>query len=248
MGMNCNDNHSIVSIDRGRLVTSLDYYLFFATTNEDTPLLLIIDNYDSFTFNLARYFEELGERVIVSKNDAISIQEIAALNPDHLVFSPGPCTPDTAGITLDAVRYFANRLPMLGVCLGHQSIAQAFGGTVVRAAKVMHGKISKINNSGVGLFQGLPSEYQVTRYHSLVVAPDNLPRNLSITASTAHCPQTEIMALQHNELPIFGVQFHPESLLTEYGHRLLQNFIDIGKAPLGDDCGKRHIVEKLPSQ
>ena len=180
------------------------------------------------------------------KNDAITIQGITALNPDHLVFSPGPCTPDTAGITLDAVRHFANCLPMLGVCLGHQAIAQAFGGTVVRAGKVMHGKTSTIKNSGAGLFQGLPSEYQVTRYHSLVVAPDSLPHNLSIIASTAGCQHTEIMALQHDELPIFGVQFHPESLLTEHGHRLLQNFIDIGNATLRDNCAKDLLAEKSP--
>lgn len=200
-------------------------------------MLLLIDNYDSFTYNLARYFEELGEQVIVVKNDAISIKDITALSPDSLVFSPGPCTPDTAGITLEAIRHFSQSLPMLGVCLGHQAIAQVFGGKVTRASKVMHGKVSTITHNGAGLFQGLPTEYQVTRYHSLVVSPNALPDSLTITAVTSRQseqteqPEKEIMAFQHRELPIYGVQFHPESLLTEYGHQLLQNFISLTKAP-----------------
>jgi len=185
-------------------------------------MLLLIDNYDSFTYNLVQYFAELGQQVVVRRNDEVSLTEIAAMKPSYLVISPGPCSPNEAGISLDAIRHFAGQIPILGVCLGHQAIAQAFGGRVVRANQVMHGKNSLIQHQGEGLFQHLNLPLNVTRYHSLVVEAESLPNCFSITAQTEH---GEIMGLQHNHLAIYGVQFHPEAILTEQGHLLLQNFL-----------------------
>ena len=182
----------------------------------------LIDNYDSFSHNRARYIRECGEPVEVIRNDAMTLAEIEAMAPSHIVISPGPCTPERAGISLEAVRFFAGRRPLLGVCLGHQCIAQAMGGRVVRAGKVMHGKTSPVTHDGSALFSGVPSPLRVTRYHSLVVANDNLPASLRVTARS---DDGVIMALAHRELPIVGVQFHPEAVLTEQGHRLLQNFL-----------------------
>lgn len=191
-------------------------------------MILLIDNYDSFTFNLARYFEEIGEQVLVVRNDEVSIADIEALAPDALVFSPGPCTPDSSGVTLGAIQAFHKKTPMLGVCLGHQAIAQVFGARIVRAEKVMHGKVSRIVHSGKGVFEQLPSTFNVTRYHSLVIEPESLHQDFEIVAWTNGKKNEvrEVMAIQHKEWPISGVQFHPESLLTEHGHDLLRNFID----------------------
>lgn len=190
-------------------------------------MLLLIDNYDSFTHNLARYFEELGQEVVVVRNDQITLAQIEAMAPQYLVFSPGPCTPDQAGITLDAIRYFAGKLPLLGVCLGHQAIGQAFGAKVVKAQQVLHGKVSNIVHQGQLTFAQLPSPMRVTRYHSLVLAPESLPDCFQVLAwSQDHNDENaEIMAISHKNLPVFGVQFHPESLLTEYGHALLKNYL-----------------------
>ncbi len=189
-------------------------------------VLLIIDNYDSFTYNLYQYFCELGQDVLVKRNDAISLEEIETLAPDHLVISPGPCSPDEAGISLKAIAHFAGKVPILGVCLGHQSLAQVFGAKIVRAEKVMHGKTSLIYHQNTGIFEGLKSPFRVTRYHSLVVKKSSLPSCFEITAWTENEGQcTEIMAIRHRELAIEGVQFHPESILTEQGHALLGNFI-----------------------
>jgi len=190
-------------------------------------MLLMIDNFDSFTWNVVRYFEELGEEVQVYRNNAITLAQIEALAPSHLVISPGPCTPDEAGISVAAIRHFAGRLPILGVCLGHQCIGQAFGAEVVRARQVMHGKTSAIEHRGDGLFEGLKRPLEVTRYHSLVVRRDSLPECLNMTAWTTSEDGTpdEIMALKHREFELYGVQFHPESVLTEQGHALLGNFI-----------------------
>lgn len=186
-------------------------------------MLLLIDNYDSFTWNLYQYFCELGADVRVKRNDEISLDEITALAPRQLVISPGPCTPNEAGISLAAIRHFAGQLPILGVCLGHQAIAQAFGASVVRARKVMHGKTSAIRHSGVGVFQGLNNPLTVTRYHSLLVDPNTLPDCLE---ATAWSDEQEIMGLRHRTLALEGVQFHPESILSEQGHRLLENFLN----------------------
>ncbi|MBF0158691.1 MAG: aminodeoxychorismate/anthranilate synthase component II [Magnetococcales bacterium] len=186
-------------------------------------MLLMIDNYDSFTYNLVQYLGELGTEVVVVRNDAITLADIEQLNPHHVVLSPGPCTPDQAGITLDVLRRFGGVMPILGVCLGHQAIGQAFGGQVVRAPQVMHGKTSAIHHRGEGVFRGLPQPFAATRYHSLVVARETLPSCLSITAWTE---DGLIMGLRHNTLPIEGVQFHPESILTESGHALLANFLN----------------------
>ncbi|NUU65629.1 aminodeoxychorismate synthase component 2 [Enterobacteriaceae bacterium BIT-l23] len=185
-------------------------------------MLLLIDNYDSFTWNLYQYFCELGADVRVKRNDELSLDEITALAPRQLVISPGPCTPNEAGISLAAIRHFAGRLPILGVCLGHQAIAQAFGASVVRAGKVMHGKTSAIRHTGVGVFQGLNNPLTVTRYHSLLVDPATLPDCLE---ATAWSDEQEIMGLRHRTLALEGVQFHPESILSEQGHRLLENFL-----------------------
>lgn len=187
-------------------------------------MLVMIDNYDSFTYNLVQYLGELGEEVKTFRNDEISLAEIEALNPDRLMISPGPCTPNEAGISLQAIEHFAGKLPILGVCLGHQSIGQAFGGKVVHAKQIMHGKTSSMQHSNQGVFAGLPNPYTITRYHSLVVERDSLPDCLEVTAWT---DDGEIMGLRHTELPIEGVQFHPESILTEHGHDLLANFLKV---------------------
>lgn len=186
-------------------------------------MLLMIDNYDSFTYNLVQYFGELKQEVIVKRNDQISLQEIADLNPDHLVISPGPCTPNEAGISLEAIERFAGEIPLLGVCLGHQSIAQVFGGDVVRAKQVKHGKNSLIQHDGKGVFKGLNNPLDVTRYHSLVVKPETLPNCFDISATVLGCD--EIMAIRHKTLALEGVQFHPESIMSEQGLQLLNNFI-----------------------
>ncbi|MBU85284.1 MAG: anthranilate/aminodeoxychorismate synthase component II [Alcanivorax sp.] len=188
----------------------------------------MIDNYDSFTYNLVQYLQELGAEVLVHRNDQITIDEIEALNPDRLMISPGPCTPNEAGISIAAIQHFAGKLPILGVCLGHQSIGQAFGGKVVRARQVMHGKTSPIYHSGVGIFRNLPSPYTATRYHSLVVEKDSLPDCLEMTAWTCHEDGSvdEVMGMRHKTLPIEGVQYHPESILSEHGHALLENFLN----------------------
>ena len=183
----------------------------------------MIDNYDSFTYNLVQYLGELGEEVKVYRNDAISIAEIAACKPDRLMISPGPCTPNKAGVSLEAIEYFAGKLPIMGVCLGHQSIGQAFGGKIVHAKQIMHGKTSDITHTNCGVFANIENPLTVTRYHSLVVERDSLPDCLEITAWT---DDGEIMGLRHKDLPIEGVQFHPESILTDHGHALLKNFIN----------------------
>ncbi|MAX54164.1 MAG: anthranilate/aminodeoxychorismate synthase component II [Alcanivoracaceae bacterium] len=187
----------------------------------------MIDNYDSFTYNLVQYLQELGAEVLVHRNDQITIEDIEALNPDRLMVSPGPCTPNEAGVSIAAIKHFAGKLPILGVCLGHQSIGQAFGGKVVRARQVMHGKTSPIYHNGVGIFRDLPSPYIATRYHSLVVEKDSLPDCLEITAWTQNDDGSmdEIMGMRHKTLPIEGVQYHPESILSEHGHALLENFL-----------------------
>lgn len=190
-------------------------------------MLLMIDNYDSFTFNLAQYFQQLGQQVKVVRNDEIDIAGVAALQPSHLVISPGPCSPNEAGVSLALVEHFAGKLPILGVCLGHQTIAQVFGAQVVRAHTVMHGKTSQISHANTDLFHGLPDPLRVTRYHSLLVAPESLPDCLQVTAwlDDPISAQRQIMGLRHKTEAIFGVQFHPESVLTEQGHALLNNFL-----------------------
>lgn len=190
--------------------------------------VLMIDNYDSFTWNLVQYLQELGAEVEVRRNDEISLDDIAAMPLDRLMISPGPCTPNEAGISMAAIERFAGSLPILGVCLGHQSIGQVFGGKVVRARQVMHGKTSLIHHKGVGIFRDLPSPYTATRYHSLVVEKESLPDCFEITAWTLKedGEMDEIMGLRHKTLPIEGVQYHPESILTEYGHELLKNFLE----------------------
>ncbi|WP_346351695.1 aminodeoxychorismate/anthranilate synthase component II [Oceanimonas sp. AH20CE76] len=192
-------------------------------------MLLMIDNYDSFTWNLVQYFGELGQEVVVRRNDDISLNEIAALRPAGLVISPGPCTPNEAGVSLAAIEHFAGELPILGVCLGHQAIAQAFGGEVVRARQVMHGKTSAIRHTGGGLFAELPDPLTVTRYHSLVVKANSLPACFEVTAwsENAQGERDEIMGMQHKTLSLHSVQFHPESILTQGGHQLLGNFLNI---------------------
>lgn len=190
-------------------------------------MLLMIDNYDSFTYNLVQYFGELQAEVEVHRNDKISIADIEKLNPDHLVISPGPCTPNEAGISLEAIKHFAGKLPILGVCLGHQSIGQAFGGKIVHANAIMHGKTSMIQHNGEGVFKGIPSPFEATRYHSLVIEKKSLPDCLAVTAWTENenGEIDEIMGVRHKELDVEGVQFHPESILTEHGHTLLKNFL-----------------------
>ncbi|HHJ4199410.1 TPA: aminodeoxychorismate synthase component II [Aeromonas veronii] len=189
--------------------------------------LLMIDNYDSFTWNLVQYFGALGQEVVVKRNDELTLDAIAQLSPRFLVISPGPCTPNEAGISLDAISHFAGKLPILGVCLGHQSLAQAFGARVVRARQVMHGKTSLIRHRNEGVFKGLNNPLRVTRYHSLVVERDTLPDCFDITAWSEHADGSfdEIMGLRHKTLPVEGVQFHPESILSEQGHQLLANFL-----------------------
>ncbi len=191
-------------------------------------MLLMIDNYDSFTYNLVQYLGELGVDVRVERNDEIDVAGIEALRPDHIVISPGPCTPNEAGISVAAIQAFAGRIPLLGVCLGHQAIGQAFGGHIVHARQVMHGKTSPIYHADTGIFSGLPNPYEATRYHSLVIERQTLPDCLEITAWTQlpDGSMDEIMGVRHKELDVQGVQFHPESILTEHGHDLLRNFIE----------------------
>ena len=190
-------------------------------------MLLMIDDYDSFTYNVVQYFGELGAEVKVIRNDEMTIAQIEALNPERIVVSPGPCTPSEAGVSIEAILHFAGKLPILGVCLGHQSIGQAFGGDVVRARQVMHGKTSPVHHRDLGVFAGLNNPLTVTRYHSLVVKRETLPDCLEVTAWTAHADGSvdEIMGLRHKTLNIEGVQFHPESILTEQGHELFANFL-----------------------
>jgi anthranilate synthase component II len=195
-------------------------------------MLLMIDNYDSFTFNLVQYFGELGQEVRVFRNDEITLEGIAELRPDHLVLSPGPCSPAEAGICVEAIRHFTGRLPLLGVCLGHQAIGAALGGKVVRAQVQMHGKASTIQTDGKGVYQGLPERFSVIRYHSLAIERESLPGVLDVTSSS---DDGEIMGVRHRELagtatPLEGVQFHPESILSEHGHTMLKNFVQMGRA------------------
>ncbi|MBC7961694.1 MAG: aminodeoxychorismate/anthranilate synthase component II [Steroidobacteraceae bacterium] len=189
-------------------------------------MLLMIDNYDSFTFNIVQYFGQLGEDVQVHRNDRITLAEIESLNPERIVVSPGPCSPDEAGISVSAIKHFAGKIPILGVCLGHQSIGAAFGGKVIRSASLMHGKTSPILHDGKELFAGLPNPFQATRYHSLIVDRATLPDCLEVTAWVEN---NEIMGMRHKQLPIWGVQFHPESILTEAGMDLLKNFLTISR-------------------
>ncbi|MBN7797765.1 anthranilate synthase component II [Parahaliea mediterranea] len=193
-------------------------------------MLLMIDNYDSFTYNVVQYLGELGAEVHVVRNDEITVDDIAALRPERIVISPGPCTPNEAGVSMDVIRAYAGKLPLLGICLGHQCIGQVFGGEVVRARQVMHGKTSPIHHLGQGVFAGLSEPFEATRYHSLVVDRESLPECLEITAwtETENGEMDEIMGLRHRELAIEGVQFHPESILTAHGHDLLQNFLESG--------------------
>jgi len=188
--------------------------------------LFMLDNYDSFTYNIVQYFGELGAEVIVARNDEISIEEIEAMDPDLICVSPGPCTPAEAGISIEVIKHFAGKIPILGVCLGHQSIGAAFGGHVIRAKQLMHGKTSTITHHGTDIFTDIPSPYTVTRYHSLAIERDTLPECLEVTAETE---DGEIMAVAHKELPVFGVQFHPESVLSDYGHELFNNFLKYAK-------------------
>lgn len=185
-------------------------------------MILMIDNYDSFTYNLVQYLGELGEELIVKRNDEVTVEEIEAMRPDFLMISPGPCSPNEAGISLAAIEYFAGKIPVFGVCLGHQSIAQVFGGDVVRAQKLMHGKTSQIFHDGKTIFANLPNPFTATRYHSLIVKKETLPTCFDVSAWTA---DDEIMAIRHKTLPVEGVQFHPESIMTTHGMELLRNFI-----------------------
>ena len=191
-------------------------------------MLLLIDNFDSFTHNLARYFTELGADVEVVRNNALSIDDIARIAPSQLVISPGPCTPNEAGISLAAIKHFAGKIPLLGVCLGHQAIGQAFGAEVVGAQEIKHGKVSVLSHCNTGLFNGLPNTFNVTRYHSLVLNPTSLPPSLQVDAWCETAQGTkEIMAVSHSQYPIWGVQYHPESLLTEHGHSVLDAFLRV---------------------
>lgn len=186
-------------------------------------MILVIDNYDSFTYNLVQYLGELGEEIVVKRNDEIDLDGIAALGPDHILISPGPCTPNEAGVSLALIDRFKGEIPIFGVCLGHQSIGQAFGGDVVRAENLMHGKTSEIHHTGKGVFADIPNPFTATRYHSLIVKRETLPDCLEITAET---DAGEIMGLRHKQYPIEGVQFHPESIITEHGRTLLRNFLN----------------------
>ncbi|MGG3874318.1 aminodeoxychorismate/anthranilate synthase component II [Brevibacillus laterosporus] len=185
-------------------------------------MIIMIDNYDSFTYNLVQFVGELGEELRVFRNDKITLEEIENMNPDYLMISPGPCTPNEAGISMDVVRHFAGKIPIFGVCLGHQSIGQVFGGKIVRADRLMHGKTSEVLHDGKTIFASIPSPFQAARYHSLVIQEESIPEELEITART---PEGEIMAIRHRELPIEGVQFHPESIITQYGKQMLKNFL-----------------------
>ena len=195
-------------------------------------MIFLLDNYDSFAYNLAQYFGELGQTVVVRRNDQVTLEEIEALRPAALVISPGPCAPDQAGISVPAIRHFAGRLPILGVCLGHQAIGQAFGGRIVRAPVLMHGKTSPIEHDGRTIFRDLPQPFSATRYHSLVIDPSSLPDCLDVSART---PTGVIMAVRHRQWPVEGVQFHPESVLTLAGKRLLANFLEICLRPCRTD-------------
>jgi len=201
--------------------------------NEATPQprLLLIDNYDSFTYNIVQYLGELGADVRVYRNDAVSIAQIEAMRPDQIVISPGPCTPNEAGISVPVIKHFAGKIPLLGICLGHQGIGQAFGGDVIRAKKVMHGKLSPIHHADKGVFKGLSNPFTATRYHSLVIDSKTLPDCLEVTAWTQDEAgnRDEIMGVRHRTLAVEGVQFHPESILSEHGHLLLKNFLDAGQ-------------------
>jgi len=187
-------------------------------------MILVIDNYDSFTYNLVHYIGELGNEVIVKRNDEVSLEDIAALNPNKIVISPGPCTPKEAGISIDLIK--ASSVPILGVCLGHQSIGAAFGGTIIKAPQIFHGKLSEITHNNKGLFKGIDNPYSVVRYHSLIIEKDSLPDELQITSVLKDNPDI-IMAVQHKERPIYGVQFHPESIETDFGKKLIQNFLTL---------------------
>ena len=187
-------------------------------------MLIIIDNYDSFTYNLYQYLGELGADMRVFRNDKITVEEIAEMKPEKLLVSPGPCTPNEAGISCEAIKYFAGKIPVFGVCLGHQSIGQVFGGKVIRARRLMHGKTSPVHHDNKGVFAGLPNPFDATRYHSLIIEKESCPDCFEITA---HADEDEIMGLRHKELPVFGVQFHPESILTTHGKKLLKNFLNM---------------------
>ena len=193
-------------------------------------MLLMIDNYDSFTYNLVQYFGELGVDIRVFRNDEISVDDIATLEPEHIVISPGPCTPKEAGVSVETIKTFSGKIPILGVCLGHQSIGEAFGGKIIRAKRVMHGKISAIHHEGKGVFRGLNNPFDATRYHSLVIERESLPDCLELTAWTENEDGSfeEIMGVRHRELAVEGVQFHPESILNQHGHQMLKNFLENG--------------------
>jgi anthranilate synthase/aminodeoxychorismate synthase-like glutamine amidotransferase len=191
-------------------------------------MLFVLDNYDSFTYNLVQYFGELGEQVVVRRNDQVTVDEIDQLHPDRIVISPGPCTPQDAGISIELIRHFAGRVPLLGVCLGHQAIGAAFGGKVVRAANLMHGKTSSVEHDGKSIFRGIPSPMTATRYHSLIVQEKDLPDELEISATCVDRDgQRVIMGLRHRKFPVEGVQFHPESVLTDHGRQIVRNFMDL---------------------
>lgn len=190
-------------------------------------MVFVLDNYDSFTYNLVQYLGELGAEVVVRRNDELTVEEVEALKPERILLSPGPCTPGEAGILVPVIRHMAGKAPILGVCLGHQAIGEAFGGQVVRARHLMHGKTSQVEHDGKGVFKGLPSPLTCTRYHSLIVAEDSLPADLIVTARTLESEGPVIMGLRHRRLPIEGVQFHPESVLTEGGHQMIRNFLEM---------------------
>lgn len=192
-------------------------------------MLLLIDNYDSFTYNLVHYLAELGADIEVRRNDALAAADALALRPQAIVLSPGPCDPDKAGICLDLIRTAAGKIPILGVCLGHQAIGQAYGGHVVRAPVPMHGKLSRIRHTGEGVFRGLPNEFEATRYHSLTLDPETIPPTLKVTATT---PEGVIMGVMHRTHPVHGVQFHPESIASQHGHALLRNFLELARDPV----------------
>ena len=197
-------------------------------------MFILIDNYDSFTYNLFHYLGELGARLEVHRNDKITVDEVMAKHPQGIILSPGPCTPDTAGICLDLIKRASGKIPIFGVCLGHQAIGQVFGGKVIRAPKPMHGKLSKVHHNGKGVFRDVPNDFNATRYHSLTVEPETFPSELEITAQSE---DGVIQGLQHKTLPIFGVQFHPESIASEHGHKILANFLQ--------DCGTNLRMEKV---